>query len=282
MCASHSHWEYESSGSCGACCQTESRKGDRSVLSESNESPIESDSIGCCRSFSQRLNFASQSGDKPKLSRKKIGFDEQIEKIGKAARGTQNGSARSGCPSYDRLALIVMRAQTGDKAALNELIRRFYPVVLRRVQRSLKNESCAQDLCQEIFIRIIRRLYQLKEPTLFAAWVKKIVRRMTATAFSRNVWGIKHGERLSYFFQPDGMATTPLQQLLAKECQSQIRHGLQKLAEDDREALVAFYFHGLTLSELSSRLDRPVGTLKRRLHVARRRLAFQLSQLANT
>jgi RNA polymerase sigma-70 factor (ECF subfamily) len=48
----------------------------------------------------------------------------------------------------------------------------------------------------------------------------------------------------------------------------------------DRETLVAFYVRGQSLLEMSEEFDSPVGTIKRRLHVARKRLAKELESLA--
>ena len=48
----------------------------------------------------------------------------------------------------------------------------------------------------------------------------------------------------------------------------------------DRQTLVAFYFDGRTLLEMSDQFHSPLGTIKRRLHVARRRLAEELASLA--
>ena len=47
----------------------------------------------------------------------------------------------------------------------------------------------------------------------------------------------------------------------------------------DRETLVAFYVNGQSLVEMSDRFDSPVGTIKRRLHVARKRLAKELADV---
>ena len=48
----------------------------------------------------------------------------------------------------------------------------------------------------------------------------------------------------------------------------------------DRDTLVAFYVNGQSLVEMSDRFDSPVGTIKRRLHVARKRLAKELAAIA--
>jgi RNA polymerase sigma-70 factor (ECF subfamily) len=58
---------------------------------------------------------------------------------------------------------------------------------------------------------------------------------------------------------------------------SQVREGLSQLRRLDRETLVAFYFEGQSLKQMSARFESPVGTIKRRLHTARHRLREALA-----
>ncbi len=73
---------------------------------------------------------------------------------------------------------------------------------------------------------------------------------------------------------------TPLDEVLAQERRDQLRVGLGRLSDLDRDTLVAFYFRGRSIVQMSDEFDSPVGTIKRRLHVARKRLAKELSALA--
>ena len=57
----------------------------------------------------------------------------------------------------------------------------------------------------------------------------------------------------------------------AERCE-ELRKGLEKLKRTDRETLVAFYIQGRSLKQMSREFETPVGTIKRRLHVARNRL----------
>ena len=71
----------------------------------------------------------------------------------------------------------------------------------------------------------------------------------------------------------------PLGDALAEERRQQVRSGLERLKTLDRETLVAFYVDGHSLVEMSHNFRSPVGTIKRRLHVARQRLARELETL---
>ena len=59
-----------------------------------------------------------------------------------------------------------------------------------------------------------------------------------------------------------------------------IRDGIDRLGALDQQTLQAFYLQSKSLIEMSDEFDAPVGTIKRRLHVARKRLAVELEDLA--
>jgi len=73
---------------------------------------------------------------------------------------------------------------------------------------------------------------------------------------------------------------TPYSLAVESERRSQVHAGLDQLRELDRETLHAFYIQGQSLIEMSKDFQSPIGTIKRRLHVARKRLARELELLA--
>ena len=73
---------------------------------------------------------------------------------------------------------------------------------------------------------------------------------------------------------------SPLDAALAVERRDEVRAGLQRLGDMDRDTLVAFYVDGQSLLEMADQFDAPLGTIKRRLHVARKRLAKEVDELA--
>ena len=173
---------------------------------------------------------------------------------------------------------LVRSAQTGDREAFDRLIDRFEPVVLAMCLRRLRNRADAQELCQEVFLQALRKLDQLHDPRCFAGWLRTIAARM---AINR---AVRRGPVTTV--EPAVVAAdciefeTPLGTLLARERRSQVRLGLGRLRRMDRETLEAFYFQGQSLREMSDEFQSPVGTIKRRLHVARKRLAAELAEMA--
>jgi len=176
------------------------------------------------------------------------------------------------------LVQTVRAAQGGDAQAFAMLVERYERAVYATVVRRLGNHAEAQELCQDVFCQALRKIRQLRNPRCFAGWLRAIANRL---AINR---ALRRGPLVSGQSQTIEAAyvehRTPLGQMLAEEQQSQVRSGLGRLCAMDRETLVAFYFNGHSLVEMSEEFHAPVGTVKRRLHVARKRLARELASLA--
>ena len=176
------------------------------------------------------------------------------------------------------LEALVLAAQEGDREAFDRLVEQFEPVVFAICLRRLRNRADAQELSQEVFLQALRKLDQLANPACFAGWLRSIAVRMAINRAVR--------QRPVTTVEPSIVAAdcvefeTPLRSALTQERRSQVRLGLGRLGQMDRETLVAFYFQGQSLIEMSDAFQSPVGTIKRRLHVARKRLAAELADLA--
>lgn len=177
-----------------------------------------------------------------------------------------------------QLVTLVRAAQRGDRHAFETLFQRYQRAVYVTVLRRLGNEAEAQELCQEVFIQAMRKIEQLREPLCFGGWLRSIANRMAINRMLRTRATVPiETEGLEPSYQEQ---ETPLEEVLAQEQREQVHVGLSRLTDLDRDTLVAFYFRGQSLLEMSDEFDSPVGTIKRRLHVARKRLAKELAALA--
>ena len=185
--------------------------------------------------------------------------------------------AKTRYPGHET-AQLVERVRQGDLTAFDEIVERFEPTVLRIAQNRLGNSADAQELAQEAFIQAFRKLDQLDDPRCFAGWLRAIAVRMAINRAVRRppVTPV----------EPEIIAAdcveeeTPLEAVLMAERRTQVHEGLQRLGQLDRDTLLAFYFDGHSLIEMSASFKSPVGTIKRRLHVARKRLAKELKAMA--
>ncbi len=172
---------------------------------------------------------------------------------------------------------LVRAAQAGDREAFGELFEQFQPSIMAVAMRRLGNHAEAQELVQDVFVQAMNKLDQLRTPEAFIGWLRQITVRM---AINRCV---RRGPVISV--EPEMLEATltgvdsPLESALEAERREQVREGLDRLGEMDRETLKAFYFDGQSLIEMAERFDAPLGTIKRRLHVARKRLMKEVEEM---
>ena len=172
------------------------------------------------------------------------------------------------------IAQLVIAAQSGNRAAFGELFDRYRGQVLSLAMRYMNNVDEAEELLQDVFVQAMQKIHQLRVPEAFGGWIRQIVHRMAINRYARRSPVVP--------CDPDSLETTchvddlPEAVVVRREETEGVRDGLSRLSTLDRRTLEAFYLHGQTLIEMSVAFDAPVGTIKRRLHVARKRLAKEM------
>jgi RNA polymerase sigma-70 factor, ECF subfamily len=164
--------------------------------------------------------------------------------------------------SQDPEALNVLLAQSGDRDALDDLFKAIQEPLFHRVLAIVGHRDLAQDVLQDVFILVQRKLKHLKAPEHFRAWAFRIAaresirqsvrerRRFTKTADADQLDGIT-----------DSRAVEPIRSLAAGEAVELIR----SLPARSRVVLTLHYLDDLPLREVSDVLDIPLGTVKSRL-----------------
>jgi RNA polymerase sigma-70 factor (ECF subfamily) len=176
--------------------------------------------------------------------------------------------------SWTEVALLVQRAQEGDRDAFGRLVEQFQPTVRAIALRRLGNLSEALELTQEVFLHVLRRIHQLREPERFAGWLRQVAVRMAINRATRRLAPptVETGVLEGAYEQGD----QPVDELISRERAERLWEALGRLKTLDRDTLIAFYIRGLSLVEMAEELDVPLGTIKRRLHTARKRLKAEL------
>lgn len=172
---------------------------------------------------------------------------------------------------------LVLAAQEGDRDAFGELFERYRGPIVALARQRVGDQDEAEELAQEVFIKALEKLDQLRVPEAFSTWLRRIVHRM---AINR---GTRRGQAVAC--DPVTLEATcyadecPYGEVVGREEADSLRAGLRKLTPLDRKTLEAFYLRGQSLLEMSDSFGAPVGTIKRRLHVARKRLAKEMDVL---
>jgi RNA polymerase sigma-70 factor (ECF subfamily) len=180
--------------------------------------------------------------------------------------------------SWDEVAALIGRAQAGDRPAFGELVERFQPAVYAVALARLRDANEAIELTQEVFIHAMTRLPQLRDPHCFVGWLRQITVRMAINRVTRKA--PVQGATPEILQNAPSSEQGPLDTLVRSEARAEIWEGLDQLKPIDRATLVDFYIRGRTLKQMSREFETPVGTIKRRLHVARNRLKKALEKQA--
>ena len=175
------------------------------------------------------------------------------------------------------IADLVRAAQAGDRDAFGELFERYRPGIVALAMRRVRNADEAEELAQDVFIQAMQKIDQLRVPEAFGGWLRRIVHRMAINRMTRTRTALAcDPETLEATCLADG---TPDELAQDREQAAAVRDSIDRLGALDQETLKAFYLHSKSLIEMSDEFDAPVGTIKRRLHVARKRLAKEMDVL---
>jgi RNA polymerase sigma-70 factor (ECF subfamily) len=177
---------------------------------------------------------------------------------------------------WNETAILVQRAQAGDRTAYGELVSRFQATVYALALARLRDPSEAQELTQEVFVHGMMKLDQLREPSAFPGWLRQITVRMALNRLTRR--GPLRNAEDEVLENAHVEERSPLEEMVRAEQHEHLYAGLARLKPMDQAALIAFYIRGRSLKQMSREFETPVGTIKRRLHVARQRLRDQLEE----
>jgi RNA polymerase sigma factor (sigma-70 family) len=167
---------------------------------------------------------------------------------------------------------IAVRCQLGERAAFDELIQRWHGLIWQYV-RHLSDDDAAQDITQDIWLRVLRGIGRLRDPAKRRAWLFGIAHRTWIDTLRRKYAVVVADlDEVDQRDLHDPMVPDELEQELTA-----LEHELSRLPAIEREALTLFYLRELSLHEIAQALDIPIGTVKSRLHRARRMLRRELN-----
>ena len=173
------------------------------------------------------------------------------------------------------VATAVDRESTSAaRDAFGELVRHFQDAAFAYAFAMLRERTAAEDAVQAAFLNAWLHRHELLEPAAFGGWLRTIVR----TECHRII------RRPRPTIVPIDEAELPAidaneQTLLTRELRGLLLNAIARLTNADRAVILLKYSSDLSYEDLSLFLKIPVSTVKKRLHVARRRLRASLERL---
>ncbi len=174
----------------------------------------------------------------------------------------------------EKLIHLVTNAQKGDGDALNELFNTFYNDVYYFALKTVKDEQIACDVTQETFIEIIGTLDQLREPAAFVKWMKQITYHQCTRYFKKKadvlVEEDEEGNTVFDSLQEEKAEFIPDEALDQAEFKQTIMAMIDELTEEQRAAVMMFYFDEFSIKQIAEIQGVSENTVKSRLNYARK------------
>jgi RNA polymerase sigma-70 factor, ECF subfamily len=176
----------------------------------------------------------------------------------------------------EREQLPVADARAGNAEAWKTLFRRYRLPLYVYVFELVRDEQTSLDLVQETFINAFRHLSTLRDDEKFGSWLFGITHQKCVQHWRRQNRESELQEELV-----DTLATaaeTPVDLLIREEQEAEFMKLLEKLPLAQRSALLLHFIEGFSLEEIAHITETQVGTVKSRLHYAKRALRKLLKE----
>jgi RNA polymerase sigma-70 factor (ECF subfamily) len=171
--------------------------------------------------------------------------------------------------------VLVSRAREGDDDAFGELLHRYQRPVLNFVYRLLANETEAEDVAQDTFVRAYQHLADFDPRRKFSTWLFALARN---TAIDRLRYRHRH--------PTEPLDTAPESSTVSNEVGNrevgvEIAAAIAQLPEDQRTAIVLAEYHDLSYTEIAEVMNSSEKSIESRLYRAKITLRERLAHLLN-
>jgi len=180
---------------------------------------------------------------------------------------------------------LVERAQRGETAAFDLLVRKYQHKVAKLISRCVRDRAEVEDVAQEAFIRAYRALGGFRGESAFYTWLYRIAVNTAKNyleSLGRRPPGSDievEGAELIAAGEPLRESATPERQLLTDEIARTVRQSLEALPEELRTAITLRELEGLSYEEIAEAMDCPIGTVRSRIFRAREAIDRELKPL---
>jgi len=171
---------------------------------------------------------------------------------------------------------LVARFRAGDAAAFTELVIRYQRPIYNAAFWVLRNAEDANDIAQDVFLKVAERLDDYDPRYKFFSWIYRIAVNASLNMLRRN----KREESLDDEAEfPAADSTDPARQLGDAQLAARVRSALMRMSTNDRMVVSLRHFSECSYEEIGEILDLDEKTVKSRLFEARRRLRDLLQDL---
>lgn len=166
---------------------------------------------------------------------------------------------------------LVVRCQARDEGAFRQLVRRWEPRLYYYLRRLLEDVSAVWDVQQNTWLAIFRHVSRLEDVRRFRSWVYRIAHDQAANWRQKEKrYVVQSEEEIELQVDCEESDWAPADKVAL------LHQALQQMTPSHREVLTLFHLEGFSSPEIAGIVGLPEGTVKSRLHHARKQLAEAL------
>lgn len=170
----------------------------------------------------------------------------------------------------EQLDIWVKQCQRGERKAFEEIFRLYQPRLRYYVRRLDHSSENADDFLQNIWIKVIKKIGNLKDPRAFIAWLYRIARNeVMSKARIEDPFVVLPDVNLEQYAFND-------EPTFDDEDAARIHRALDKLKSHQREILTLTFLEQMPYKQIAELLDISVGTVKSRIFYAKQALRREL------
>lgn len=169
--------------------------------------------------------------------------------------------------------LLVLRCRRKDRAAFEELIRCWDMKLYYFIRRLVTDEEDAWGILQETWVKVLQGIGSLKNPGSLAAWLYSIARHS-----AMDHWRKHYAIGQTAEAEEEALMEIPENNTRDFDDAERVHRGLDRISLAHREVLTLFFLEDFSIDEIASILNVSPGTVKSRLHYAKRALRLVLEK----
>jgi len=162
---------------------------------------------------------------------------------------------------------LIERCRAGDDDAFRELVDRYKNLVFALIARTVQDRARAEDLAQDVFLRVHRGLPYFRGEARLSTWIYRIVANVVVEEQSRARPHVSLDDR-----RPGVRPSAADRQFGDLELRDRLEKAIARLPANYRLLVAAHYLEGVRYEDLAEALQLPLGTLKTQLYRAKQQL----------
>jgi len=167
--------------------------------------------------------------------------------------------------------VLILRCQIGDKDAFAELIERYQAPLRYFINRLSESTEMAEDIFQETWLTVIRRIHSLKKIDAFPIWLYRIARNMVYQQLRRK-------RKLSKLNENIAVPNDTENDVFSPEDAAKVHRCLEKLRPEYKEVLMLRFLEQMSYQQMAQVLDCSLGTVKSRIYYAKLALKKEMEK----